>query len=255
MALPESQTSVQRTRVCELQARVSEVPFWWHRIDLGHGVVTPGVDDSRGRLKRLRLPLDLSGRSVLDVGAWDGFFSFEAERRGARRVVACDRWDSTTGGAAPTGFRIARDALDSKVEELPGGIEGADSRALGTFDLVLCLGVLYHVTDPFDTIQRLRALTGTLLILDTELDATFFPRPAMAFYPGKSLRGDPTNWFAPNLSGLRAMLMEVGFSRVEVVWRMGLAARVGRACRDTRQHGMGLFAGVQRDRVIVHATV
>ena len=61
---------------------------WYHRIDLGHGVTTQGVDNSPERLARVRLPTDLSGRSVLDIGAWDGFFSFEAERRGASRVVA-----------------------------------------------------------------------------------------------------------------------------------------------------------------------
>ncbi len=63
---------------------------WWHRIDLGHGIVTPGLDDSARKLEWLQLPDSFEGKSVLDVGAYDGFFSFEAERRGARRVVASD---------------------------------------------------------------------------------------------------------------------------------------------------------------------
>ena len=59
-------------------------------MDLGQGVITKGVDNTPERLSRLQWPATLAGQSVLDVGAWDGFFSFEAERRGAARVVATD---------------------------------------------------------------------------------------------------------------------------------------------------------------------
>ena len=65
---------------------------WYHTIDLGQGIVTRGVHDTPLRLARLDLPLSFAGRTVLDVGAWDGFFSFEAERRGASRVVATDHY-------------------------------------------------------------------------------------------------------------------------------------------------------------------
>lgn len=83
----------------ELQAKADSVR-WYHTIDLGHGLVTEGVDNSPERLARLRLPNDLSGRSVLDIGAWDDFFSFEAERRHASRVVATDHyaWHGTGWG-------------------------------------------------------------------------------------------------------------------------------------------------------------
>ena len=56
---------------------------WAHRIDLGNGIVTPGLWDTPAILNRLKLPQDLTGQTVLDVGCWDGFYSFEAERRGA----------------------------------------------------------------------------------------------------------------------------------------------------------------------------
>jgi tRNA (mo5U34)-methyltransferase len=65
---------------------------WYHTIDLGDGVVTRGVDDTPLRLARIGLPDSLAGLSVLDIGAWDGFFSFEAERRGAARVLATDHY-------------------------------------------------------------------------------------------------------------------------------------------------------------------
>jgi tRNA (mo5U34)-methyltransferase len=76
----------------ELEQIAQSVPFWWHSIDLGQGVVTKGYKSIEGlehELKVLRLP-DLSGKTVLDIGAYDGFFSFEAERRGAARTVALE---------------------------------------------------------------------------------------------------------------------------------------------------------------------
>src|SRR5947208_97682 len=64
---------------------------WFHSIDLGDGVVTPGQKDTLSEVGHLKLP-DLTGRTVLDIGAYDGFYSFEAERRGAKRVVAADHF-------------------------------------------------------------------------------------------------------------------------------------------------------------------
>ena len=67
----------------EVQARVSGVRHWYHRIEVAPGVVTPGLHDSPAALRWLELPEKMDGQRVLDVGARDGFFSFEAERRGA----------------------------------------------------------------------------------------------------------------------------------------------------------------------------
>src|SRR5262245_7304082 len=105
----------------ELQRRADALR-WFHTIDLGQGVITKGVDSTQSeRLAGLRLP-DFSGRSVLDVGAWDGFFSFEAERRGACRVVASDyyAWHGTGWGTGQgkAAFELARTALGSRVEDV-----------------------------------------------------------------------------------------------------------------------------------------
>ena len=72
----------------EVEAAVQSVPFWWHSIDLGSGIVTPGTQSQeflKARMRSLQLP-DLQGKSVLDIGAYDGFYSFEVERLGAARV-------------------------------------------------------------------------------------------------------------------------------------------------------------------------
>jgi hypothetical protein len=104
----------------ELQREVAGIR-WFHRIDLGGGVVTAGEDDTPDKLSTLGLPERLDGLSVLDIGAWDGFFSFEAERRGARRVPP----PTTFAGAATDGaprrgsiWLIARFARTSRAKRL-----------------------------------------------------------------------------------------------------------------------------------------
>ena len=86
---------------------------------------------------------------------------------------------------------------------------------VGTFDLVLFLGVLYDMKHPLLALERVANVTARQLIMQTQVDMLAVSRPAMAFYPGSELSGDPTNWFAPNPPALKAMLEMVGFRKVE----------------------------------------
>src|SRR6187455_1301559 len=161
---------VNPTRRDELLAQVTDLR-WYHTIDLGGGVVTRGVDDTPLRLSRLQFPRDLTGKSVLDIGAWDGFYSFEAERRGAARVVATDHyaWHGTGWGTGKgkAGFELARTVLGSRVEDVDVDVMSLSPDKLGTFDVVLFLGVLYHVPDPLAALERVSAMTADLLIVET----------------------------------------------------------------------------------------
>lgn len=60
---------------------------WWHQIDLCHGIITPGPDNSSVKIAAIHLPDDLTGKTVIDIGAWDGAFSFECDRRNASRSL------------------------------------------------------------------------------------------------------------------------------------------------------------------------
>src|SRR5689334_21439934 len=74
--------------------RVGDVGFWWHSIDVGDGTTTPGAkgaDLLAAELAAMELP-DLTGKTVLDVGGWDGYFAFAAEDRGASRVTVVDHY-------------------------------------------------------------------------------------------------------------------------------------------------------------------
>ena len=191
---------------------------WWHPIDLGGGIVTPGIDVTPARLAEIRMPDDLSGLTVLDIGAWDGFFSFEAERRGAERVLAVDSfcWDGG-GWGTKKGFELARRALGSRVEDKWIEVLDLSPETVGVFDVVLFLGILYHMKHPLLALERVASVTRRQLIMQTQVDMLAVDRPAIAFYPGTELNGDPTNWCAPNPPALRAMLETVGFRTVEII--------------------------------------
>ena len=193
---------------------------WWHTIDLGNGVVTPGLDPTPARLPELQIPADLTGLSVLDIGAWDGFFAFEAERRGARRVLATDSFCWGQGGwGSKAGFELARRALGSRVEDLDIDPLELSPERIGTFDLVFCFGVLYHMRHPLLALERISSVTRHHLILQTQVDLAGIERPAIAFYPGTELNNDPTNWCGPNPAAVVAMLRTVGFNKVDIVSR------------------------------------
>ncbi len=213
------------TAVEQLRTAVASRP-WFHSIDLGDGVVTPGADDSAFKLRTIGMPENLTGKRVLDIGAWDGFFSFEAERRGGT-VMATDHYVwSGTGILDKGGFNLAKRALGSRVEERHLSVEDLPSAGLGQFDVVLFLGVLYHATDPLGYLKILRSVTRGLAIIETVVDLLDVPRPALAYYPGSSLNGDVTNFFGPNVAAMEGMCQDAGFSRVETVQGERYAGRL-----------------------------
>ena len=237
----------------DLQTLSNSVPRWFHSLDLGYGIVTPGVKTQQllaKELADLHLP-DLRNKEVLDVGAWDGFYSFEAERRGAKRVVALDHYvwsvDWEKGLAyrdrclqqgivrkewpdvpevwrpdtlpGKRGFDIARQALKSQVEPRVADFMEVDLGTLGHFDVVFYLGVLYHMKHPLLSLQRLAAVTREVAIIETE--AIFIAgqedSAMWEFYETTELNNDPSNWWVPNRKALACLCRAAGFRQVEIV--------------------------------------
>jgi tRNA (mo5U34)-methyltransferase len=231
---------------------------WHHRITLPNGVTTPGADDSARKLGRLGLPDRLDGKSVLDIGAWDGYFSFECERRGAR-VVAYDDfvWEKTDEGfTGKRGFDLAHAAFGSRVQAVTGGIyDLAPEKVGGQFDVVLFLGVLYHLKHPMLALERVRQVLapGGLLILETQAAHLGHRRPSLAFYPGDELSGDPTNWFAPNEAALLGLLHTTGFREAEIVWRPTFPRRLARAIKLAASSRVPLLRTIGEGRLYAHA--
>jgi len=238
----------------DLQKRVAAIR-WYHTIDLGSGVTTNGVDDSPQRLARAQLPASLEGLSVLDIGAWDGFFSFECERRGASRVVAADYYSwHGSGWGTKAGFTLAREVLGSGVEDIDIDVMDLTPERLGTFDVVLFLGVLYHMRHPFLALERVASVARDRLILETVVDMVWLKRPAMAFYPDRELNNDPTNWWGPNVPAVRGMLTNLGFERVTTVTRLPSAPyRAARAAYHQLRGKNSVRSAFRQDRAVFHA--
>jgi tRNA (mo5U34)-methyltransferase len=239
----------------ELRARVAELR-WHHSIDLGNGIVTPGQDNSPRKLARLGLPQSLSGKSVLDVGAWDGFFSFEAERRGARRVLATDSysWNGSHDWGNKKGFDLCHQVLNSKVENMEIDVLELSPERIGTFDVVLFLGVLYHMRHPMLSVERVASVTSGMVVLETAVDMLNVGRAAMAFYPGDEMFGDATNWCGPNPAAVIGMLRVAGFKRFEIVG--GVRPWWFRCCRGIYykwKRGFSFREMLRTDRIVVHA--
>ena len=231
--------------------RVDRVGFWWHSIDLGDGLVTPGVKTPQQlahELAAVDLP-DLRGKTVLDIGGWDGFFAFEAERRGAARVAVLDHYmwsldipaqqrywaECRERGVAPepyhetdlwhpdelpgkAGFDTAREVLGSRVEAIVADFATCDLQQVGTWDVTLFLGVLYHLPDPLGGLRRLARMTREFAVIETEAVVVpgFEHEALWRFFPGAELNGDVSNWWAPNMAALVGAVRAAGFGRVDV---------------------------------------
>ena len=238
----------------ELRDKVAAIR-WYHSIDLGGGIITPGADNTPERLARLDLPESFAGKTTLDIGAWDGFFSFEAERRGATRVLATDSYSwSGKGWGTQAGFNLAREALGSKVEDLTIDVMDLDPARTGQFDIVFFLGVLYHLRHPLLALEAIASVTREMLIVETVVDCVGYPRPAAAFYPGTELNNDPTNWWGPNPLAVAGMLRSVGFTSVRTVtpsrpWPYRAARALYHHAKGRNRAGLAF----RQDRAVFHA--
>jgi tRNA (mo5U34)-methyltransferase len=244
----------------ELLAGVERLEPWFHLIDLGQGVVTKtrsaageAADHPRGEWEVIRkhLPADLSGKTLLDVGCNAGFFSFEAKRRGAARVLGIDAQRHHIRQAS-----FARRALGADVEFRRLSVYDLDPRGIGQFDITLALGLVYHLKHLVLALENLFRVTKELLLVESAIYPThearggLFGRRTEGDAPD-SARGRPFhllayvenppeakeavyNWFLPSAGSLVALLRNVGFESVDV--DLYNPERAVFVCRKTRAH-------------------
>lgn len=229
----------------EIEARVRALGQWFHNIDLG-GVQT-APDHFLGDYPRIKwqrfqhaIPADLTGRTVLDIGCNGGFYAIEMKRRGAERVVAVDFDDRYLDQAR---FAAAMCGADIEFRKL----SVYDVGALGErFDVVLFMGVLYHLRHPLLALDLIREhVAGDLVVFQSMLrgssdteevrddypfwEASHFERagyPRLAFVE-QSYCGDETNWWIPNRACAEAMLRSSGFSVIDHPEEEVFVCRVG----------------------------
>jgi tRNA (mo5U34)-methyltransferase len=224
---------------------------WYHEIEVGEGVRTPAMKSKTDIAREWELFEfgDLGGRSLLDIGGIDGAYAFLAEQAEAGRVAVLDHYIWATDsdryseiyheyvarGETPPAphesdawhpdtmpsrwrFDTAKQALGSQVEAIPVDFMDCDLGAVGMWDLVLYLGVLYHMADPVRALRRVAAVTREQAIIETE--AMFLrghPEALWRFFPAGELNNDRSNWWVPNLAGLMGLVGAVGFSNAQVL--------------------------------------
>jgi len=224
----------------EIANKISQFSNWYQTIEVAPGIFTPGRRNCQEILNMLDLPTDCSGLRVLDIGASDGFFSIALEKRGASEITAIDRLDSEKSG-----FPILKEIFDSKVNYVNESVYNISSERYGKFDIVLCLGVFYHLRHPLLALERIREVTKDLLYLESfAIDNRFVTRngstplsgisqdlltvPIMQFYPRNELDNDYSNWWGPNTACLRDMLASTNFT---VIWKKTVGDRVVFKCK------------------------
>lgn len=213
-------------------------------MELAPGVVTPGWFDLRGDVHHYGLPDDLTGKRVLDVGTWDGFWAFEFERRGAE-VIALDLDDEERLDWPPrrrpapedmnreprgAGFALAKDVLGSNVERVVRSIYDATPEELGQFDLVFCGSVLVHLRDQLLALERIANLVrpGGTFVSAEEYDrrARFLPWASSRYLAD---RDSAVVFWLPALRTWKAMHWTAGFDTTTVHDRFDMHAGEGEA--------------------------
>ena len=217
------------TGTAEIRDAVDAHQLWYHTLELGDGVVTPGWFDLRPIVDKMPWP-DVAGKRCLDIGTWDGFLAFELERRGASEVIATDisdpaGWDwalrlralgpevmgQMAGEKTGKGFEIAKRALDSAVERMEINIYDLSPDRVGTFDVVVCGSLLLHLRDPVRALEAIHSVCGGHFLsaeqVNPLLSAVHRKRPVALFSAGERGR-----WWVPNAAGHRRLLQAGGFA-------------------------------------------
>ncbi|MFC2140647.1 DUF1698 domain-containing protein [Candidatus Auribacterota bacterium] len=218
----------------KLLEKVKAFPYWYHKIELPHGIVTPGWAPISPQA--YRIPDDLSGKRVLDIGAWDGYWTFEALKRGAKEVVAIDDFSDYVGSLdqndrkAWETFDFCRSVLDYSEnmcirKEMT--VYEITEKELGKFDIVFFFGTIYHLRYPLLALDKVSAVCSRELYLESAIADDYSPyqggmgrgypgsQMIMEFYPGKQYGDNETNWWCPTLHCLMNLVNTSRFKDVE----------------------------------------
>ena len=226
----------------DFEERVNSIE-WFHSIDLGQGLITRGRKSLAVLTQEEGVifdPVKVEGATVLDVGAWNGAFSFAAKRRGAAHVLATDEYvwihEHWRGREA---FDIANSALGLKIDAMQIDVPQIAPASVGYWDVVLFLGVLYHLPSPLEGLEAVAEVAKDCLIVETHTDLVDHSTPALAYYPGNSLNGDGSSFFGPNPAFVIEALKECGFAKFDTHIHIDHRRLTVHAWRNTNRRVLG----------------
>jgi tRNA (mo5U34)-methyltransferase len=178
---------------------------WHHNFEIYPGIFTNGSYNPIFMFEKLNIPNDLEGVTVLDIGASDGFYSLECLRRGAKVTAVDYRHKSGTGFSTMEELNdVQIDHIQTNIYDIPDNI--------GKFDIVLCLGVIYHLPDIPRALWKLTSFCQGRLMLESYVESFDTDFPMARYYEADTLAGDLTNFWAPNVHCMQAMMRDCGFS-------------------------------------------
>jgi tRNA (mo5U34)-methyltransferase len=204
-----------------IKHQVESEQYWFQKLEVLPGYFTPGWSDPASeKLPYFGLPEDLTNMRVLDIGCAEGFFSFEAEKRGAREVIGIDSFPESVRR-----FNIVKTARQSNATAYLMNVYDLEPNRLGTFDLVLFYGVFYHLKHPQYALERIQSVCTGQLLFQTHIyeEPSIKGTPWARFYPHGYMSGaknelwDPTVFWLFNSTCCLAMLDHVGFSDLNVI--------------------------------------
>lgn len=219
--------------------KVNSFPYWYHKIEVPGDITTPGwapIDKNA-----YKIPIDLTGKRILDVGAWDGFWSFEALKRGAKEVVAIDDFSDFLGSLdnsdrrAWENFDFCKNTLgysDEQCKRYDISVYDVTEELLGKFDIVFFFGVLYHLRHPLLALDKVSALCNEEIFVESAILNDYSPykgglghgynesnQIVAEFYSGNQYGGNDTNWWVPTLHCMGHMVISSGFEKVDA-WKL-----------------------------------
>lgn len=217
-----------------LSQKVLDVPYWYHRIELPDEIITPGWAPLCA--ERYGIPDDLTGKRVLDIGAWDGYWTFEALKRGAKEVVAIDdfsdidlMFEKTITRRGWESFDICKEAFgytDEQCKRIEMSASDVSEETLGRFDVVFFFGLIYHVKHPYNVLEKIANICDGEIYTESAILDDYSPYKnevgkgypnndvVMEFYPGDQYGNNKNNWWVPTLQCLGSMVESVGFKNI-----------------------------------------
>lgn len=249
-----------RDRQNQIKQRIAAFPYWYHSIELVDGIVTPG--DCYFNPANYGVPDDLTDKRVLDVGAWDGFWTFEALKRGAREVVAIDDFQHVHASSRSNWgtFDLCREVLGyspQACQRLELSVYDVSEARLGRFDIIFFFGVLYHLRYPLLALDRLSAICDQQIYVESAILDDYSPyrggigqgysgeQVVMEFYPHTEYGGDFTNRWVPTLQCLVQMIHSSGFESVRY-WKRFLQPTELAQCRGCAIGTKAAFNSTQK---------
>lgn len=230
--------------------------YWYHTIDLPHGLTTPGIYDFRESIRAFPFPADMRGMHVLDIGSATGFFAFEFEKRGAEVVsveldslYSLDRFpgqpidqvlaeieqmvmpDSIIEGFTRKytaeqlyfnllegPFAFCAKLLGSRVRRCYSSVYNLTAEKAGRarFDLAFLGDILLHTINPLQALAAVAPLCDTL-VLSQNIPDSPTDQPAMLYVGGDDPARDEVSWWWPNKACLIQLLRKLGFREASEV--------------------------------------